>query len=102
MLEVACHLRRGLHPHFTAEGIVTDCFPDTVIAVNHLPHTAEVVGDIVVPTGRTAVVVQIHIAAVELPHQRLAFAQDQTVNVHVRRGSPRIAIPILYGHHMAT
>ena len=77
------YLGGSLHTHFAAEGIIVDGLPDAVVAADHHPRTAEVVGDVVVPTGRSAVGIQVHIAAVELPQQGCALAHYQAVNVPV-------------------
>ena len=70
MAKTIGYLCRSLHAHLTAEGIVVDGLPDAVVAADHHPRTAEMVGDVVVPTGRSAIGIQVHIAAVELPQQR--------------------------------
>ncbi len=68
------------HLHLTAEGIVINRFPDAVVAVDYHPRTAQVISDVVVPAGRGAVGIQVHIAAVEPPQQRCVATQHQTTS----------------------
>ena len=72
-----------LHSHLAAEGVVVDSLPDAVVAADHHPRAAQMVGDVVVSAGRGAVGIQVHIAASELPQQRCAAAQHQAVDVSV-------------------
>ena len=68
------------HSHLAAEGVVADGLPDAVVAVNHRPRTAEVVGNVVVPAGRSAVGIQLHIATAKPPQQRCVATQYQVID----------------------
>jgi hypothetical protein len=80
---VASHLCRILHLHLTAERIVVDGLLHVVVAVNDLPCAAEVVGDVVVPTGGSTISVKFYIPTVELPDVRYSVTQYQAVNIEV-------------------
>ena len=90
------------HLHLTAEGVVVNRFPDVVVAIYHHPRTAQMVGNVVVPTGRGAVGIQVHIAAVEPPQQRCVATQRQTVNILICSGLLYITVSFGNGHHMFT